>query len=432
MRKRDSVEYITSAEEQIDSGWRNLAIFKSPRPAALLKLTTATDHRIRLGLIAGASPEKLFSRGYRFAQDALDVAIPWIFKECPVVGEPIPLSLDEADYKQGAELAEYAEAYDAAVIAFTNYHLGRFQAFVARRDPRITFTYSSPEIERIEVAKRAYEMYELAAAISPRLVSAEALKPIQELKELVERTAIREDGDRIRLDIDAELLSGLRSVEQFERLLHPTDLDESFRFNGIPYGNYRRYLFALAAIGQAHLFSHLGAAARGVPGGAISSLTMRFRLTDLNQLVAQILGLPTQTVQSVSELLVYDGSLKIPAICQPLMRANENEVIVPYAFVMGSRFERNLEKLLARHPSTGLEYSRLSSSKEGIAIPRLVALLQKKGFVVRDRVTISQSEQVVTEVKSQSSCKREKRWASSPLVHATASSAPAELVARSA
>jgi hypothetical protein len=35
-------------------------------------------------------------------------------------------------------------------------------------------------------------------------------------------------------------------------------------------------------------------------------------------------------------------------------------------------------------------------------------------------------------VKSQSSCKREKRWASSPLVHATASSAPAELVARSA
>jgi Family of unknown function (DUF5677) len=38
----------------------------------------------------------------------------------------------------------------------------------------------------------------------------------------------------------------------------------------------------------------------------------------------------------------------------------------------------------------------------------------------------------ISEVKSQSSCKREKRWASSPLVHATASSAPAELVARSA
>jgi hypothetical protein len=53
-------------------------------------------------------------------------------------------------------------------------------------------------------------------------------------------------------------------------------------------------------------------------------------------------------------------------------------------------------------------------------------------FTKGDQIRARLRTRTFSGVKSQSSCKREKRWASSPLVHATASSAPAELVARSA
>lgn len=122
MPKRNPGEFIAQAEATIDSAWRSLSIFKSERPAALLKLITATDDRMRIAALS-ETPSAISSfTVLRFSQDALVFGIPWIFSTCRATNVPIPQNVTDADELEGIALAEYAEAYDSAVLAFTNYH----------------------------------------------------------------------------------------------------------------------------------------------------------------------------------------------------------------------------------------------------------------------------------------------------------------------
>ena len=50
-QKRNKDEYVTRAEADIDNGWKALPIFKTERSAALLRLVTATDDRIRMTVL---------------------------------------------------------------------------------------------------------------------------------------------------------------------------------------------------------------------------------------------------------------------------------------------------------------------------------------------------------------------------------------------
>ena len=161
MAKRNPEEFVAAAEAEIDTAWERLPIFKSDRPTALLKLISATDDRMRITLIGGANPAVYSSVALRFCQEALLFGIPWIFSACPPSKNPIPELVTENDQLEGIALSEYAEAYDSAVIAFTNYHMKRFKAFVAARDPRITFVHASAKVEAAELERKAYEMYEM-------------------------------------------------------------------------------------------------------------------------------------------------------------------------------------------------------------------------------------------------------------------------------
>lgn len=396
-RKRNKEEYLEKAEADIDNGWKRLPIFKAERSAALLSLVVATDDRIRMTV--GLPVEAEFSKGTRWSIDALTIAIPWIFSVCPNGNQPLPRLVSEPEYKEGSDLAVYAEAYDAAVIAFTNLHQQRFQAFVANDNPRITFTHTSEGVALAEVDKRAYEFFENRTEVPESYLSEENLQPMLRLRDLIPAKAEREDGDRVRLRFDDELRSVLSQVANLQLDMHSSDIPDATEFSGVLYGDIRRVRAALAALGVAHEFLHLSPIVRDIEGGAVSSLTLRGEINEVNALVADIAQLSTQVVGQISPLLTFDGATPaLGSLGQLLICPNEREVIMPRAYSKGGRWERNLLKWIARNPATKRQYDSFSAQKEAIALPALLAKLRDAGVIATDTVRISDGGKTITDV----------------------------------
>jgi hypothetical protein len=397
--KRNPEEFITNAETVIDSAWQNLPIFGSERPAALLKLIAATDDRMRIALMSKANIEIYFSVALRFCQEALMFGIPWIFSRCPPSENPIPELVTEGDQLEGIALSEYAEAYDSAVIAFTNYHLKRFQAFVAARDRRITFAHASAAIEVAELERKAYEMYELETLGEESALSEGRVEALRSLRDIVPQSFKPGKGDRVELVMKDALISALRKVRDGALAGQLAQIDDSRMLAGMEYGKVRRFHATLGALSHAQMFLHTSIAVRDIVGGAVSSLPFRMELEQLKSRIAEVAELKPAEVSAFADLFTFDGTIpNMPSICQPLMRANSKEVLIPHAYALGGRFERNFLKLLAKHPKTTKEYDKLSSQKENIALPRLVAILNSQGILTRTGVAVSFGGQTVTDI----------------------------------
>ncbi len=399
MAKRNPEEFVAAAEAEIDTAWERLPIFKSDRPTALLKLISATDDRMRITLIGGASPAVYSSVALRFCQEALLFGIPWIFSACPPSKNPIPELVTENDQLEGIALSEYAEAYDSAVIAFTNYHMKYFKAFVAARDPRITFVHASAKVEAAELERKAYEMYEMETLGEDTALSEGRIEALVSLRDAVTQNFKAGTGDRVELVMSDALLSALRAVRNGVLAGQLAQIDDSQVLAGMEYGKVRRFHAALGALLHAQQFLHISTAVKEIVGGAVSSLTLRMGMEQLQSLVAEIAELKLTEVSTIADLLTFDGSIpNMPSICQPLIRANEKEVVVPHVYVLGGRFERNFLKLLAKNPKTKREYDTLSSRKENIALPRLEKTLNSQGMFTRTGVTLSSGGQALTDI----------------------------------
>jgi len=398
-KKRNKDEYLAKAEADIDNGWKALPIFEAQRSAALLRLVTATDDRIRMTVLKNMPVEAQFSMGTRWSIDALTTAMPWIFSTCPNNNEPLPELISEPEYKEGSNLAEYAEGYDAAVIAFTNLHQGRFQAFVANHEPRITFAHASEEVALAELEKRAYEVYENRTELPDSLQSDEKLKPLLLLREIVPTKAEKGTGDRVKLKFDDELKAAVRNVAAVELEVHRTEIPETTAFSGVAYASIRKVQAALAALGTAHEFLHLSSILRDINGGAVSSLTFRADTNELNALIAAVAELSVQETTQILPLLTFDGAMPaLGSLGQLLISPNGHEVVMPRAYSKGGRWERNLLKWMARNPATKRQYDSFSAQKEGIALPSLLSLLQKAKVIARDSVPISDAGRAITDV----------------------------------
>lgn len=399
MSKRDPNEYLRAAEAEIDTAWQRLDIFQSDRPSALLKLITWADDRMRLSAVKGLPFEAQFAIAVRYAQDALNFALRWIYQQCPKADAPIPEFVTETDAMQGRELLDYGAAYHAAVIAFTNLHQGRFKAFVAAKDPRITFRFESERADVDETAKRAYELDELQS-VPKGFLSDEVARPLRELLSIVPSKAEREAGDRVSLRIDDDLVGSLRAAADFESRANPADIPDSVTFDRVRYGDVRRYRAALGALCLAHEILHLSSAVREIVGGAVSSLAFRMSLGELNKQISLVSGLDRNVVAGLSEAFTFDGSIpNLDPACQPLLLANERgEVIVPRAYSKATKWERNFLKLIAKNPQTRRLYDAFSSTKEEIALATLVPLIEGFGMIVKPRARIRAGGKFVTDV----------------------------------
>ncbi len=109
----------------------------------------------------------------------------------------MPLVLTADEVSLGVKAAGFGEAYDSAVIAFTNFHLGRFSAKVFRSQKYIAFFHSSKESRESEVEKKAYETFELQE-MPEGIMTKEGVKPLRDLIGAVERSFSVQGAERVK------------------------------------------------------------------------------------------------------------------------------------------------------------------------------------------------------------------------------------------
>jgi hypothetical protein len=157
----------------------------------------------------------------------------------------------------------------------------------------------------------------------------------------------------------------------YQMVLHrPVEL--ALPIGNLTFGDVRRFWGALHAVAFIHNGAHMMAAQgqpKNVPRGSVLSVKRR---EEWNELIADISGIG---VGAVSELLWwYTFDLKVAeatAPIQPFFDVGSGYLALPMSLVTTYSVERNLQKILSRHPSLRSFYPQVKGAKEQIALTRL-------------------------------------------------------------
>jgi hypothetical protein len=232
-----------------------------------------------------------------------------------------------------------------------------------------------------------------------KLLSEDSLGPLLALKEVVSQKVTKTGEDTVGLEFDSQLVSVLKPVRDLEIRIHQTHVPETQSFSGIPYGDFKKFFGSLMALNNAHLYLHMSPPATQILGLALSSLALRLSVPEFNRQMSIVSEISENRITELARLFVCDGSIpKLSPICQPIIQANGDELLIPKVFTFGSRLERNILKLLARHPLTTAEYQKFSSQKESIALMTLTPLLRNAGIIVKERASILDEGRRITDV----------------------------------
>ena len=158
MKKRDPVAYAWNARRHLAEELRSLPILSAPRSLALLSyLAVLEAEAIKVSIFSPSSPEAIFG-AHRQAVESSAHAIPAIVKHCPP-DEALPVkTLEPKVFDLARDLFTFTYKYDQIQYCYRLADWGHFQISVAQKDPRITFSYASPEADAADTLARAREV----------------------------------------------------------------------------------------------------------------------------------------------------------------------------------------------------------------------------------------------------------------------------------
>jgi hypothetical protein len=155
---RDASSFALTARRRIAQELRALAILSMPRSSALLNyLTVLEAESVKATLFSAASPVAALG-AHRQAVESSAHAIPAIFEQCPPDEALVPLTVTREVIGLANELFIFTQKYDQIEYCYKLAERGHFEISVAKKDPRITFSYSSPEEDQANTPARAREI----------------------------------------------------------------------------------------------------------------------------------------------------------------------------------------------------------------------------------------------------------------------------------
>jgi hypothetical protein len=315
-------------------------------------------------------------------------AVPSFYKRCDH-NTPDDFQVSEALFGEAHDLFELSFKLDQIQYAYDLANRGQFKIFVAQKEPRITFAYASEDADEADTRLRALEHQEIRKASSKdddrrRKETEESL--LNELGPLV-RATIRESCTYELTDRLIEIMRrhGREKLERTNRL----ELPQDFRIGNVTVHDLRLFWSALMATSEVHTTAHLIGAKWALNSLPINTLVLSKTSDELVEMISIVAELDNQTVAQILGWYTYDYRVagKIP-ILQPFLPLDVNHVCLPSSFVNGNRFERNLVKLLNRHPELQQFAGALARGLEPIALDSLSELFPAPRYVVRRQVEI--------------------------------------------
>ena len=378
----DTVTPLTVRRE-LNQKFDALPIFRRDRATVLYHFCVALEmsrnpYSVNLDIVMAMG---------RRALEASMRAIPAIYRNCPVTPTTPPVQFNVAALAEAMELVEFAFRYDQIMYCFELAERGQFEV---RYDPlaRCTaFTYASSDESAADTLLRSHErdsQIERATENDKAVITQLALEAKREL----EKTIFFAAPDAISYTFTPALLDVARkwaeALARTRRWEFPPDLS----IGNVTLGDVRKFWSAVTVIACIHETAHLIVAreANDRPQGSIVALRSR---EEWNELIQDIVTIGLGVASELLWWYTYDAKVsELTAPIQPFLEILPGYLAVPMDLVTHSNIERNLQKLLSRHPNLRSFYERVKRRKESIALAHLGDLFPSAGFAIKQTVVI--------------------------------------------
>jgi hypothetical protein len=315
-------------------------------------------------------------------------ATPAIFRKCPVAPVAPSIQFNSAALVEAMELVEFAFLYEQIMYCFELADRGQFDVHYDPLAQRTVFRYASTDESAADTLLRSHErdsQIEEATEADKAIV----LKIAQEAKGELERTVLFVAPDAISYPFTPTLLAVAKrwadAVAKARRWEFPVDLS----IGNATFGDVRKFWSAVAAIACIHDIAHLIVAqgeAKNRPQGSIVVVKSR---DEWCELIRDIAGIGAGAASELLWWYTFDPSVsEASAPIQPFLEILPGHLSVPMSLVTASNVERNLQKLLNRHPNLRSFYEKVKNAKESIALAHLSSLFPDASFAVKPTVII--------------------------------------------
>lgn len=374
----------SSVRLELNQKFDLLPIFKRDRSTALYHLCAALEMSTNPYTV---DPDVAMALGRRVLEASMR-AIPGIYRNCPGVAAPLGAQFNSAAFAEAMELVEFAFRYEQIMYCFQLADRGQFQVRYDPLEQRTVFAYASGDESAADTLLRSHERdsnIEWATEAGKAVV----IQLAQEARQELERTILFVDPDAISYRFTPALLAVARkwteTLAKARRWEFPRDLS----IGNVTFGDVRKFWSAVTVLASIHEMAHLIVAqgeATKRPRGSIVAVRSR---EEWGELIQDVAGIGAGAASELLWWYTFDPKVSEPSVpIQPLIEIQPGNLAVAMNLVTHSNVERNLQKLLNRHPNLRSFYENVKNAKEKIALAHLSSLFPFVSFTVKPTVII--------------------------------------------
>lgn len=380
----DDIITPSSVRSELNQKFDALPIFKRDRTTVLYHLCLGLEMSTNPYTV---DPDIAMAAGRR-ALEASMRAIPAIYRKCPVTTAAPPVPFNPAALAESMELVEFAFGYDQIMYCFELSDRGQFEV---RYDPLAqctAFRYASGDESAADTLLRSHER-ESKIEGATEADKAVLIQVAKDAKREIEKTIVFVTPDAISYRFTPTLLNVARKWAEVLARARRWEFPPDLSIGNVTFGDVRKFWSAVVVIACIHDMAHLIVAqgnGKNRPQGSIIAVRSREEWSELIQDIASV------GVGAASELLwwyTFDPKVsEATGPIQPFLEILPGHLAVPMNLVTDSNVERNLQKLLNRHPNLRSFYEKVKRAKESIALAHLCGLFPSTSFAVKKTVII--------------------------------------------
>lgn len=415
-RKRDPVVVAAKARSEIRLAFKQLAIFKRPRPVALLHFATALDANAILALRSPYENAPSSNMAHRRAVEASAFAIPSIYRSCPPA-ETGAVNFDKQIYLEAKQLLDFSYRYEQIDFSYKLADKGQLQIFVAKLQPRITFAYTDKSADEAETALRGRELQIVFTGERLDLDLNAQLQLFSALREAI-RPSVKRHGLGCSYTYGAIVIEVMRKLRKEMVKSFPAEMDAAATVGPVAFSELRAFWGALLVISNVHFMAHHLASGDVLSNWPAETTLFRMPRGPLIESISQISELPHKCVETIVGWCTYDPAIsnRCP-ILQPFLPLDGDIVCLPFLFVNGNNMERNFFKLMHRHPVMRPFAQSVTDMKEPVALRELESLFPEPQYRTCKRVQvpgITDADLLVCDTASRMLLVIQHKWLAAP------------------
>jgi hypothetical protein len=359
-------------------------LFKRDRATALYHFCIALEESTYPYTV---NPDLVMAMGRRVLEATMR-AVPGIFRNCVAAAQTSTIQFNAAVFAEAMELVEFAFRYEQIMYCFELADRGQFEV---RYDPlvrRTVFSYASSDESDADTLLRSHER-DANVEMATEADKAVVLQIAQEARQELEQTIFFVDPDAIAYRFTPALVAVARKWTGVLAKTRRWEFPEDLLIGNVTFGDVRKFWSAITVLACIHDMAHLIVAqgdAQKRPRGSIVAVRSR---GEWSELIQDIAGIGPGAASELLWWYTFDPKVSEATVpIQPLLEILPDTLAVTMNLVSHNNVERNLQKLLNRHPNLRSFYETVKKAKESIALSYLSNLFPSTRFAVKQTVVI--------------------------------------------